>query len=1046
MFCLNKKARKEILNIGSSNLHSQSTDLNFEFGEKYIASNRASSPIGAVAVVGAGIAGIQASLDLAESGFKVYLIESSPAIGGRMAQLDKTFPTNDCAMCILSPKLVECSRHLNIDLMTLTDVLKVEGEPGNFEVTLRHRPRYVDLSKCTGCGVCFQFCPVKVPDEFNQGLSERKAIYLKYPQAVPTACVIDMEHCKMCKVCAKKCQAGAINYDDQEREEKVKVGAVVLALGTALSNAALKEELGFGRYPNVIDALQFERILSPSGPYMGHIKRPSDGNEPKRIAFLQCVGSRDQENPFCSSVCCMYATKQAILVRDHLPDSDCRVFLMDMRAFSKGFDAYFNRAKLQYGIEYIHCRFSNIKEIPGSKNLLVKFQSDSGEIRKEEFDMIVLSIGTRTSDKNRELSERLGIKLNEYNFCQTEELNVLETSRPGVYVCGPFSEPKDIPETVIQASGASAKAMALLAAARHTLVKEKIYPPEKSVEAETPRIGVFVCHCGTNIAGVVNIDQVVEYTKGLPDVVHVENLLYTCSSDSQELIKERIEENKLNRIVVAACSPRTHEPLFQETMKETGLNPYLFEMANIRDQDSWVHAKEPEVATRKAKDLIRMSVARARVLDPLHKISLGLSQNALIVGGGLAGLTAAQSLAEQGFGVYLIEREKELGGNLSKVFSTLQGNDPKEYLRQLIEKVKTNSNITLLLSASLLKTSGFIGNYRSLIQVDGEEREIEHGVTIIATGGKEYRGEEYLLGKDVRVLTQQDLEEKLTAEPDQLREAKTVVMIQCVGPFEPYQDKPFYCSRICCTVAIKNALRIKELNPQAQVVILHKDVRTYGFREKYYTEAREKGVLFVRFTDERLPKVDSLAGDGLRVEVEDLVLKKALIFQPDWLVLSAAILPDASSNDLASILKTPLTEDGFFQEAHVKLRPVDFSAEGLFLCGMAHYPKLFEETISQALAAAGRAATVLSKKELQVGGAVANVVSEKCAACLTCIRVCPYTAPFINQEGVVEIEVAKCQGCGSCAAECPVKAIQLLHYRDDQLISKEEALLEETVT
>ncbi len=1004
--------------------------------------NNSSQAIGAVMVVGGGIAGIQASLDLAESGFKVYLIESSPAVGGRMAQLDKTFPTNDCAMCILSPKLVECSRHLNINLMTLADVLKVEGEPGNFEVTLRLRPRYVDLEKCTGCGACFKYCPVKVPDEFNLGLSERKAIYLMYPQAVPAACLIDMEKCRLCKACAKRCQAGAINLDDKERINKIKVGAIILAIGTDLYDARLKEELGFGRYQNVITALQFERILSPSGPYLGHIKRPSNGEEPKKIAFLQCIGSRDLENPFCSSVCCMYATKQAILAKEHLPQAHCEIFLMDMRAFSKGFDSYFHQAQERYGVKYTRCRVSAIKENPTSKNLLIKYQTDDGEIRKEEYNLVILSIGAQTSNKTHELAKALGIDLNEYGFCQTKEFTPLETSRPGVYLCGPFGEPKDIPETVTQASGGAAKAMELLVTARNTLVEEKTYPEEKQVEGEEPRIGVFICHCGTNIAGVIDVKEVLEFVKNLPGVIHAETMLYTCSGDSQKIIKEKIEESELNRVVVAACTPRTHEPLFQETLREAGLNPYLFEMANIRDQGSWVHSKEPEQATEKAKDLIRMSIARVRALEPLYGISLGLSRNALIIGGGLAGLTAALSLSEQGFGVYLVERESQLGGNLRKIFSTLEGNSPEKYLKELIDKVTASPRITLMLNARLVKTGGFIGNYQSVVRVGGEEKEIEHGVTIMATGGREYRGEDYLLGKDLRVLTQQDLEKVLASNPEKIKNAQTVVMIQCVGPFKPYQEKPFYCSRICCTVAIKNALRIKELNPQVQVVILYKDIRTYGFKEKYYNQSREKGILFVRFSDEKLPKLGVTADNNLQIEVEDFSLRKSLIFQPDLLVLSTAILPAEGSDELASILKIPLTEEGFFLEAHVKLRPVDFSAEGLFLCGMAHYPKLFEETVSQALATAGRAATILSKKELKVGGVVATVFPKKCAACLTCLRACPYGAPFINQEGLAQIEVAKCQGCGSCAAECPAKAIQLLHYKDEQIILKEEALLE----
>ncbi|MDP3014580.1 MAG: FAD-dependent oxidoreductase, partial [Candidatus Subteraquimicrobiales bacterium] len=481
---------------------------------------------GAALIVGGGIAGIQTALDLAESGIKVYLVESSPAIGGKMAQLDKTFPTNDCAICILSPKLVECGRHPNIDVITNAEIRKVDGEVGNFTVIVDAHPRYVNPAKCTGCGNCAKVCPVSIPDEFNEGLSERKAIYMRYPQAIPMAFGVDIEHCRKCKACMKKCEAGAINLNDKGWREKLNVGAIVLAPGYEVYDARLAEEFGFGRYPNVVTSLQFERILSASGPYEGHIKRPPYGREPQRIAFLQCVGSRDRDHDYCSSFCCMYATKEAMLAREHLPQTSCHNFMMDMRSFGKGFERYYERARTEYGIDYVRCRVSSLKEIPSSRNLILRYEAETGEIKDEEFDLVVLSVGAEISAEAKKLAKILGINLNEYGFCWTDEVAPLDTSREGIYVCGPFSEPKDISDSVAQASGSAARALSVLSRAKGSLVKEKKYPKEKEVEGKEPRVGIFVCHCGSNIAGVVDVKAVVDFAWTLNGVVHAENLLY----------------------------------------------------------------------------------------------------------------------------------------------------------------------------------------------------------------------------------------------------------------------------------------------------------------------------------------------------------------------------------------------------------------------------------------------------------------------------------------------------------------------------------------
>ncbi len=1477
--------------------------------------NGSQTPTGAVMVVGGGIAGIQAALDLADQGFKVYLVEQKSAIGGHMAQLDKTFPTNDCAMCNISPKLVDAGRHLNIEILTDTDVLGVEGQAGAFTVNVRRRPRYIDLNKCIGCGDCAEVCPVSLIDLYEEGLKERKAAYRLYAQAVPSAYAIEKagvapcrdacpasqraqgyialiaegryreafrvikednpfpsvcgrtchhpceghcsralideavgimalkrfvvdhalaygrepvepvartrpewvavvgagpagltaahdlvklgygvtiyealpvaggmmragipahrlpkgvlqqdiddilalgvilktnspvkdparlleegynavcvatgisspdhslgvegeeaegvipaatflrkvnlgqpiqigqrvavvgggitaldaaavarrlgaevylaldrprgelpayhwevaaveaegihlyeritltrilvedgkvtgvelaetgrgmikdaqgrrrpkiepgteftidvdtvigtvgqfsdlrfldekfddlavdrqtlsseipglfvvagrdtgasfiieavalghrvaksidrylqgealvqlearppaikfsrqelalrvqageitlrpklepallpmeervtsfrevvlgltEHqaraeaqrclqcgiCSECLACVYACGVGAIDHNILAREEQIEVGAVILAPGYQVYNAELSEEYGFGRYPNVVTALQFERLLSASGPTMGHVRRPTDGQTPRRIAFLQCVGSRDQSHDYCSAVCCMYATKEAIIAKEHHPELDVHVFMMDMRAFSKGYWGYFERARDRYGIHYTRARLSSLHEDPTNHNLQLQYWDEDGRQTSEAYDMVVLSVGMEISDSVRELGQRLGVELDEYGFCHTVQFNPVESSRPGIYAVGPFREPKDIPESVVEASGAAAASAGLLAGARWSQTRKHSYPPEIDVTGQEPRIGVFVCHCGSNIGGFLDVPAVAEYARTLPGVVHAEDNLYTCAQDSIQLITERVREYDLNRVVVASCSPLTHAPLFQDSIRAAGLNPYLFEMANIRNQCSWVHSDNWEVGTSKAKDLLRMAVARAALLEAQHTIDVPVQHAALVVGGGAAGMTAALSLAKQGFLVHLVEKEAELGGNLRYVFTSSDDKDPQAILSRLISQVRAEERITVHLKSRVTGTQGFMGNFATTIQrTDGRQREIKHGATILATGAKEYRGPEYGYGSDARIITQQEFEALLTKPKSETQYLKSVVMIQCVGPAERF------CSRICCTVALKNALALKNLNPEAQIIVLYRDIRTYGFKERLYTTARERGVLFVR-TGDRRPEV-SVGTDGkLTVKTWDPILQRELAPEPDLVVLSMPVVPGDEASRMAALFKVPVDADGFFLEAHVKLRPVDFSTDGLFMAGMAHYPKLLDETMIQAQAAAARAARVLSRETLTAGGRVAVVDESKCTGCLTCVRICPFGVPVMKPDltgvgdimGAAYIEAAVCQGCGSCVAECPARAIQLMHFTDAQMKAKVRALVEQT--
>ena len=1475
--------------------------------------------IGAVMVVGGGIGGMQASLDLANAGYKAYLVEETTAIGGRMAQLDKTFPTNDCSMCTISPKLIEVGKHLNIEILTNTQMDSLAGEPGNFSATLTRQPRYIDMDKCNSCGDCIEACPIHLPSEFDEGTMDRKAVYKRYPQAIPGAmaiskanrapcvltcptgtnvqgyvalvsegrfeeamdvirernpfpsicgrvchhpcegecnraeidqavainpikrfvsdwvfdqreqgndcaspkkgeldpekkdqkvavigggpagltaardlaldgypvtlfeshdklggtmllgipgyrlpeaklqrdiddivasgfevqkgkalgsdftmdslqkqgykaaylaigctapaelirntegnpmkgtdldgvllgidflrdvavgkgpkldgrvvvigggnvaidvamtakrqgakevevislecreempaheweiqdaideginvnpswgpheiigkdgkvtgvklerctCVFDPEGrfapefddncfgetgadhviiaigqrsdfsflsendplwednkrfvkadrttgqtnlewvfaggdmitgprsvveainqghegaesitrfltgqdlaagrevdkpepapvpkgkhakaervvpekrpvnervefneiemtldadsavaeakrclacgiCCECMSCVKACGANAVIHDEQATTYDLEVGAVIFTPGYDAFDPRLRGEYGYGIYENVVTSLEFERILSASGPYQGHVKRPGDLKEPKKMAWIQCVGSRDQTlgNDYCSSVCCMYAIKEALMAVDHVPGLESTVFYNDIRAYGKGFEFYFENSKDQYGVKYKRGILSTVKELQQSKDLQVKYIDDQGQEHTEIFDMIVLSVGLCPSKSAKELAGRVGLELNRFGFLQGDPMDASKTNREGIYVAGAFSAPMDIPETVMTASSAASKAAEFLGEVRGTLVKTKSYPDERDITQEQPRIGVFVCRCGTNIARSVEVPSVVDYAKTLPNVVHAEENLYTCSSDTQVKITDTIVEYNLNRVVVASCTPRTHEPLFQDTLRDAGLNKYLFEMANIRDQCSWVHSDQ-DYATYKAEDLVRMAVARAATLEPLEERSFQVVQKALVIGGGLSGITAALSVANQGFECYLIEKETELGGIAKGIQYALEG-DPKTYLAQQIQQVTTNEKIHLLTGAHLVDFGGHVGEYHASVRQGETDQEISFGAVIVAIGGQEYKPDEYHYGESDRILTQLEFENKANEEPGFVENLKQVVMIQCVGSREADH---MYCSRVCCQEAVKNALSIKQTNPDASVFVLYRDMRTYGFEELHYQDARDQGVVFLRWDPEQRPEVT--VNGGLTVRVFDEILQRDVELNPDLLLLSAAIRPAEDMDAVSTALKVPLNADRFFLEAHMKLRPLDFPTEGMFLAGLAHAPKTMSECVSQAKGAAARAATIISKEKMYVPGTISIVDQDRCAACLTCVRLCPYGVPAVGEDGVAFIEPAACQGCGVCASVCPRKAIALQHYKDGQVISKVEVL------
>ena len=844
--------------------------------------------------------------------------------------------------------------------------------------------------------------------------------------------------CSECLECVKACLPGAVDHSQTDNLIEIEVGAVLLNPGAEIYNPEALSYYGYKKFPNVLTSIEFERVLSASGPFMGHLVRPFDHREPKRIAWIQCVGSRNirEEKGYCSGVCCMYAIKEAVIAKEHSQQGlDTTIFYMDMRTYGKGFENYYESAK-EKGVSFVRSRIFNIEEKEDdSKNLIIRYADEIGAIHHEEFDMVVLSVALTPSAGAVELAGELGLELNHYHFCQPADLTGVGTNRPGIYVAGTFAAPKDIPETVMQASAAAGESARLLTDVRGTLVTEKEFPPERDIAGEESRIGVFVCNCGINIGGVVRVPEVVEMAEKLPNVVYSGEYLYVCSQDSQSKMKELIDEHKLNRVVVASCSPRTHRPLFQETLREAGLNRYLFEMANIRDQCSWVHQKEPDKATAKAKDLVRMVVAKSPLLEQVTQSTSAVIKEVLVIGGGVAGMTNALSLADMGFKVNLLEKNEVLGGLANRIDLGLNGEDVKSFIADLAKNVENHSNVKLYAGAEVKEVSGYVGNFSTRLTTGDE---IKHSVTVIATGGAEYKPVEYLYGQNDRVMTQLEIGEALSAGDPVVTGAKNVVFIQCVGSREPGR---MYCSRVCCAKSIKLALRLKSLNPDTNVFILYRDIRTYGFYEDLYREARARGVIFVRYSIDNKPVVEA-GEDGLTVTVTDHVLGQPLEIKADVVGLAAAIIAQDSNKKLSQLFKLPINEDGFFLEAHMKLRPVDFASEGIYMAGLAHGPKTIDENVSQAKAAAGRALTILSKDHLESHGVVAVVQQDKCAACLTCVRLCPYGAPKITNYAA-EIESVVCQGCGTCAGECPNKAITLQHYKDPMQMAQCDALFKE---
>jgi len=925
----------------------------------------------------------------------------------------------------------------------------VDGEAGDFKVTLRKKPRYIIEDKCTGCGTCVEYCPVQYPDPFNQDISENKAVHIYFSQAIPLVAYID-ESClylkeKKCLICEGVCQNDAIDLRQTEEKLEVNVGAIILSLGMEPYDPKTRDDYGYEKFENVVTSMDYERLLSSTGPYAGEVLRTSDRKHPRNVAWIQCVGSRrvtPGDNSYCSGVCCTYTQKQVILTHDHDPEAKCTIFHNDIRSWGKDFERYFQRTEQLPGTRFLRSYASVVGENPENKNVIVRYSTPDEGVKEEEFEMVVLSVGLNPPADFAKMADTFGIELESHGFCKTDPANPIKTSRPGIYASGAFHGPTDIPESVFTASGAGVQSAEFLDYRRGKLAVERVYPEERDVSGEEPKIGVFICHCGANIGSVVNVPSAVEYALTLPNVVYAQEQLFSCATNSAREITDMAKEKGLNRVVIAACSPRTLEPLFRDTLREAGINQYYLDMANIREHCSWVHSKEKDEATRKAKDIVRMSVARASRLEPLQEFDLPVNKAALVVGGGVAGMTCALAIANQGHPVHLVEKSKELGGNARRLHQTLEGLDVQAYLKDLIGKVYKNPLIHVSHDAEILDVSGYVGNFVTTLETEGRVKQIQHGATVIAVGADEYKPTEYLYGEDERVVTHLELEERIAEEDEKVMKAESVVMIQCVGCRNEDRN---YCSRVCCSHAVKNALKLKEINPEMDVYILFRDMRTYGLKEDFYRAAADRDVKFIRYEPEDPPRIETVKEGGkeiLRVTVPDPILGQRLELDADIVSLAAAVVPSASTEQVAGQFKLTLNPDSFFKEAHAKLKPVEFAADGVFLCGMAQYPKHLSETINQAYGAAGRVLTLLSHDTVVASGAVCEVHENDCVSCGACISACTYGAiEFVDRPAGKKawVNPVLCKGDGVCNAKCPTNAIVLKHFTDGEILCQIDA-------
>jgi heterodisulfide reductase subunit A len=957
---------------------------------------------------------------------------------------------------------MDVGRHPNVELLTLSELVGLRGEPGDFVATVRRYPRYVDENECVGCGDCEAVCPMVAPNVYEHGMGARKAVFRPFPQAVPAVYMIDRDVCLneeaflACSNCADACPRDAVDFDQRVRDVDVNVGAVIVATGFDEFDPRVMRNYGYGVYENVMTSLEFERMLSASGPTRGHIVRPTDRKPPQRIVFVQCVGARGEGGQhFCSRFCCMNAVKDAMLAKIHDPNVvSMTILYTDLRAFGKGFDQFVGRSREVDEIHYVRGRPAKI--VGDDDGDLIVYAEDtlSGEQVKLEADLVVLSVAARPNETARDLAEALGVELDRYGFFRKRDPDsfYLDTTRDGIYLCGSAGGPQVIPDCVAQASGAAALAAKHVAAYR---------VPDEELEVEAvdtsgePRVGVFVCHCGANIAGLLDIGNLVEHARGLDGVVYAADEMFACSDTSQRAVQDAIAEHKLNRLVVAACTPRTHEPVFRKACEAVGLNAYLFEMVNIRDQCSWVHVGQPEAALARARDQISMAVARSRRLEPLHMIDVPVERAALVVGGGIAGLQAALEISRQGFKTTLVEKTDKLGGRLNKPSLTKlypSGRDAEKLIGEKIARLE-EAGVEVMLNTEVARVDGFVGNFDvELADASGKKKgatkKVRAGAIVLATGADLYDpAGEYHYGEFPNVITILELEQNFAAHDGRAvvdgKQPENVAFIQCVG--SRCEDGNPGCSRYCCPSAIKQALALRERG--ANVTIFYKDIRTVSDgAEEMYRSARGKGVLFVKIAEDERPEVVG-AKAAEAVEAYDLLLRARVRAPADLVVLSTGMVPrEPDTTILQSIFKIPRGDDKFLMERHPELGPVETTTDGVFIVGCLQAPKDIADSLSQASAAAAKVARLLARDSVKLEPTVAEVNQDLCRGCGQCAEICEFNAPeLIPLESgvyVARINEALCKGCGTCAVWCPTGAIMARHFTDLQIHTMLETALQ----
>ncbi|MFH1572612.1 MAG: FAD-dependent oxidoreductase [Acidobacteriota bacterium] len=945
-------------------------------------------------------------------------------------------------------------------MITNAEVVGCDGDPGDFRVRIRKHPRYVREDLCVACGLCVDACPQVSCNEFDVGLKARKAIYRPFPQSVPAAYIIDRESCLndyqmlVCEHCTKACDVGAIDFEMRTEEIELDAGAILVAVGFQEFDARALGNYGYGRYPNVITSLELERMLNPSGVTLGHVVRPSDRKTPRRIAFIQCVGARGEGGrAYCSRFCCMNAVKDSMLIRQHDPEvEEVTILYTDLRAFGKGFDDFVQRSVDEKSAVYLRGRPAKIDQVAADDTLEI-FVEDTLGHRQQRIpaDLVVLSVAAAPNDGAQQLAELLGIETDRYGFIARRDpaVSAVETARDGVFVCGSAVGPQVIPDCVAQASAAAARAQLYLAADRVEEVSEPVPPMDL---AGPPRVGVMVCHCGINIAGVLDVEDLTGYSAGIPDVAVSRHHMFACSAAGQDDLVQLIREHNLNRVVVAACTPRTHEPIFRETLARIGFNPFLLEMVNIRDQCSWVHAREPEAAQEKARALLRMGIARSRRLEPLQEGEAPMTRAALVIGGGIAGIEAATDLAVQGFPVTLIEREGRLGGrlaepNLKYLYPNMR--PASEVLDEKLRRLK-ESGARVLLRTEVENITGFVGSFEATLK--GQVQEVlPVGAIILAIGADLYdpRGE-YGYGKLPNVVTSPELERAFFEGEGALSfgglRPKSASFIMCVGSRDP--DGFTGCSRYCCPTAIKQAMQL--CRQGIDTTVFYRDIRTISTgAEEMYREARQMGILFVRIPPGQKPEVVGRK-QAQAVRCYDELLGRRLEVPADLVVLGVGMRPRREdTKKLHDILKASLGLDGFFLERHPELAPVETVVEGVLLAGTAQGPKDIVDTVAQASAAAAKASVFLSCNTVKLDPAVSVVDGNRCRACGECVEICEFRAPQLVEVApsvwAAQINPSLCKGCGTCTSWCPSGAIASKHFTDQQVHSMIDAFFAEEV-